>query len=220
MTSETTATIRRRCIAPPATWNAAQATSQQIPNTKNNIRKIESAINRIRYDLNWTVSTARAKESPAPGRVSRACRFHFIPHARDYPFAFARSLSDTAPNRDPVTVFVMSLLLPCGHVPMIESSGQTGERRTVTYRTRHHGPALLTPFLRRQKCNASREGDFTMKQSTKDRIKGKAHELKGAVKEKVGHATNNPNLEADGQDEKAAGKTQKKAGQVEKVMGA
>jgi uncharacterized protein YjbJ (UPF0337 family) len=58
-----------------------------------------------------------------------------------------------------------------------------------------------------------------MKESTKDQLEGKAHELKGAVKEKVGHAVNNPDLEAEGQDEKIGGKVQKKVGQVEKVAG-
>ena len=57
-----------------------------------------------------------------------------------------------------------------------------------------------------------------MKQSTKDQIEGKAHEVKGAIKEKVGKATNNPNLEAEGQDEKLGGKIQKKVGQVERVV--
>jgi uncharacterized protein YjbJ (UPF0337 family) len=57
-----------------------------------------------------------------------------------------------------------------------------------------------------------------MKDSTKDKIKGKAHEVKGAVKEKVGHATNNPKLENEGADEKVAGKIQKKVGDVEKVL--
>jgi len=31
-----------------------------------------------------------------------------------------------------------------------------------------------------------------MKESTKDEIAGKVHETKGAIKEKVGRATNNP----------------------------
>jgi uncharacterized protein YjbJ (UPF0337 family) len=57
-----------------------------------------------------------------------------------------------------------------------------------------------------------------MKDSTKDQVSGKFHELKGKAKEKIGHATNDPNLEADGQDEKVAGKVQKKIGQVEKVL--
>ena len=59
-----------------------------------------------------------------------------------------------------------------------------------------------------------------MKTSTEDKIKGTGHEVKGAVKEKIGKATNSPNLEAEGQDENVAGKIQKKTGQIEKVIGA
>jgi uncharacterized protein YjbJ (UPF0337 family) len=58
-----------------------------------------------------------------------------------------------------------------------------------------------------------------MKQSTKDTAKGKFHEVKGKVKEKVGRATNNPDLEAEGLVEKIGGKVQKKIGQVKKVLG-
>ena len=57
-----------------------------------------------------------------------------------------------------------------------------------------------------------------MKPSTKDQIKGSLHEMKGKAKEKVGQVTNNPNLAAEGQDEKIAGKIQKKVGQIEKVF--
>ncbi len=57
-----------------------------------------------------------------------------------------------------------------------------------------------------------------MKNSTKDQAEGTYHEVKGKIKEKVGHATNNPQREAEGQDEKVAGKIQKKVGQVEKVL--
>jgi len=57
-----------------------------------------------------------------------------------------------------------------------------------------------------------------MKQSTMDKARGEFHEVKGKVKEKVGRATNNPDLEAEGQGEKIAGKIQKKVGQVEKVI--
>ena len=53
-----------------------------------------------------------------------------------------------------------------------------------------------------------------MKESTKDEARGKAHK----IKEKAGQLTNNPDLEAAGQDEKTAGKVQKKVGQVEKVL--
>jgi uncharacterized protein YjbJ (UPF0337 family) len=58
-----------------------------------------------------------------------------------------------------------------------------------------------------------------MKQSTEDKAKGTFHEVKGKVKEKVGRATNDPDLEAEGQVEKIGGKVQKKIGQVEKVLG-
>lgn len=57
-----------------------------------------------------------------------------------------------------------------------------------------------------------------MKPSTKDQIEGKLHEMKGKVKEKVGQAANNPDLEGEGQSEKLAGKVQKKIGQIEKVF--
>jgi uncharacterized protein YjbJ (UPF0337 family) len=57
-----------------------------------------------------------------------------------------------------------------------------------------------------------------MKDSTKDQIEGEAHEVKGKIKETLGKATNDPNLHAEGQDEKLGGKIQKKVGQVEKVL--
>ena len=57
-----------------------------------------------------------------------------------------------------------------------------------------------------------------MRQSTKDKAKGKFHELKGKVKETVGRATHSRELEAKGKAEKIAGKVQKKIGQVEKVF--
>jgi len=58
-----------------------------------------------------------------------------------------------------------------------------------------------------------------MKQSTKDQVVGKLHEVKGKVKEKVGQVTNDSSLEAEGQVEKIGGKVQKKIGQAEKVLG-
>jgi uncharacterized protein YjbJ (UPF0337 family) len=57
-----------------------------------------------------------------------------------------------------------------------------------------------------------------MKQSSRDQSEGKLHEVKGKVKEKIGRATNNPNLEDEGTSEKVAGKVQKKVGQVERVF--
>ena len=58
-----------------------------------------------------------------------------------------------------------------------------------------------------------------MNESTKDQLQGKAHELKGAVKEAAGKVANQPELEAEGQNENLAGTIQKKIGQVEKVLG-
>ena len=58
-----------------------------------------------------------------------------------------------------------------------------------------------------------------MKQSTTDKATGEFHEVKGKVKEKIGRAMNNPDLEAEGRGEKIGGKIQKKIGQVEKVLG-
>jgi uncharacterized protein YjbJ (UPF0337 family) len=57
-----------------------------------------------------------------------------------------------------------------------------------------------------------------MKNSTKDKAQGAVHDLKGKVKEQVGRATNNPDLEGEGTDEKVGGKIQKKVGDIEKVF--
>jgi uncharacterized protein YjbJ (UPF0337 family) len=57
-----------------------------------------------------------------------------------------------------------------------------------------------------------------MKPSTKDKIKGTFHEVKGKVKEKAGQVTNNPDLKAEGKAEHTAGKVGKKVGQIEKVL--
>jgi uncharacterized protein YjbJ (UPF0337 family) len=58
-----------------------------------------------------------------------------------------------------------------------------------------------------------------MTSGSKDEIVGKIHEVKGAVKEKAGKLTSDPDLEAEGKVEKVAGTVQKKIGQVKKVLG-
>jgi uncharacterized protein YjbJ (UPF0337 family) len=58
-----------------------------------------------------------------------------------------------------------------------------------------------------------------MKPSTQDRTEGKLHEVKGKIKEQVGKATNDPNLEVSGNAEKKAGKVQKWIGRAEKAAG-
>jgi len=47
----------------------------------------------------------------------------------------------------------------------------------------------------------------------------KVHEVKGAIKEKVGQLTNDADLEGEGPGEKIDGKVQKKIVQVQKVLG-
>ncbi|EKO39874.1 MAG: hypothetical protein B193_1406 [Solidesulfovibrio magneticus str. Maddingley MBC34] len=57
-----------------------------------------------------------------------------------------------------------------------------------------------------------------MKASTKDIAQGKMHQAKGKVKEVVGAALNNRDLEIEGQDESLNGKIQEKIGHVEKII--
>jgi uncharacterized protein YjbJ (UPF0337 family) len=57
-----------------------------------------------------------------------------------------------------------------------------------------------------------------MNSSTKDKIQGKFHEVKGKVRQKAGQAAGNPDVESKGQSENIAGKVQKKIGQIEKVF--
>ncbi|MBL0224711.1 MAG: CsbD family protein [Geobacteraceae bacterium] len=58
-----------------------------------------------------------------------------------------------------------------------------------------------------------------MKDSTKDQVEGKLHEVKGAIKEIAGKLSDNPKLEGEGTGEKIAGKVQAKIGEVKKVLG-
>ena len=57
-----------------------------------------------------------------------------------------------------------------------------------------------------------------MKDSTKDKVEGAVHDAKGTIKEKVGHATNNPQLEDEGTAERINGVVEKKVGDVKKVF--
>jgi len=58
-----------------------------------------------------------------------------------------------------------------------------------------------------------------MKSSTQDQAEGKFHIIKGRIKEVAGDLSDNPELEAEGTDEKIAGIVQEKIGQVKKVLG-
>jgi uncharacterized protein YjbJ (UPF0337 family) len=66
----------------------------------------------------------------------------------------------------------------------------------------------------------SRERRKSIRQSTKDKSKGKFHEVKGKLKEKVGRAANKPNPEVKGQHERIGGRIPKKIGEGEETLGA
>jgi len=55
-------------------------------------------------------------------------------------------------------------------------------------------------------------GGNKLKPSTENEITGKVHEVKGAIKEKVGQLTNDPDLDGEDTGEKIDGKVQKKIG--------
>jgi len=60
---------------------------------------------------------------------------------------------------------------------------------------------------------------MSMKRSTKAKARGKFLEVKGKLKAKLGRATRNTHLEAEGAGETLGGKLQKKIGQMEKAVG-
>jgi len=57
-----------------------------------------------------------------------------------------------------------------------------------------------------------------MKSGTQDKVEGKLHQVKGAIKEAVGKATDNQDLEIEGKIENLDGKVQEKVGQIKKVV--
>jgi uncharacterized protein YjbJ (UPF0337 family) len=59
----------------------------------------------------------------------------------------------------------------------------------------------------------------TMKSGTRDEAEGKWHQIKGKIKEVAGKLNDDPELEAEGTNEKIAGNVQEKVGQVKKVVG-
>ena len=52
-----------------------------------------------------------------------------------------------------------------------------------------------------------------------DEVKGKLRRAKGTVKEKVGRATNDPDMVQESKDDKAAGRTQKTFGKARRKVG-
>ena len=58
-----------------------------------------------------------------------------------------------------------------------------------------------------------------MKSSTKDKMEGKFHKVKGRFKEIAGELSDNPKLEAKGTYERIGGIVQEKIGQVNRGLG-
>ena len=58
-----------------------------------------------------------------------------------------------------------------------------------------------------------------MSDSTKNKLKGTAHQIKGAIKENIGRVIGKPEMEIEGKAENITGKIQKKVGEVQKVIG-
>ena len=53
----------------------------------------------------------------------------------------------------------------------------------------------------------------------RDEIKGKAEKAKGYIKEETGEAINDPELEAEGRDERASGKLREGFGKAKRKVG-
>jgi uncharacterized protein YjbJ (UPF0337 family) len=58
-----------------------------------------------------------------------------------------------------------------------------------------------------------------MSMPNKDEVKGKFRKAKGTVKEKVGRATNDPDMVQESEDDKAAGRTQETFGKARRKVG-
>ena len=57
-----------------------------------------------------------------------------------------------------------------------------------------------------------------MKSSIQDTAEGKLHQVKGKIKEVVGIAVKNRDLETEGKVENLGGKVQEKIGQIKKII--
>jgi len=58
-----------------------------------------------------------------------------------------------------------------------------------------------------------------MKSSSRDKVEGTFHEMKGTVRKVAGKLSDNPKLQVGGVVEKLSGSAQVKIGQIKKVLG-
>jgi uncharacterized protein YjbJ (UPF0337 family) len=82
----------------------------------------------------------------------------------------------------------------------------------IAIMVRQFTPTALASF----RCDIEQKEH--MKTSTKARAQGRARELEGKLKEKVGRATGNPRTESRGRVERMAGKLERKVGEQIRVL--
>jgi uncharacterized protein YjbJ (UPF0337 family) len=58
-----------------------------------------------------------------------------------------------------------------------------------------------------------------IRRSTKERAKGRAQEVKGSAKEKIGTKMGRPDIQDRGTAERVQGKVQRKVGEIRRVFG-
>jgi uncharacterized protein YjbJ (UPF0337 family) len=96
-------------------------------------------------------------------------------------------------------------------VPEVVNSAQTSERREIKK------VAALKMILNATNLRiAGAKGNMT--NSTRDKLKGSFHEVRGTIKEAAGKVTSDPKLKAEGKAEKKAGKVQQRIGDAKEVV--
>jgi uncharacterized protein YjbJ (UPF0337 family) len=84
---------------------------------------------------------------------------------------------------------------------------------------RSFSPSLAAGLQRSRNLSPAEARFVYMKSSTKDKIKGRATQAKGVIKEKVGGATGNREMQDRGTGAKVAGTVRNTVGDVKKVFG-
>src|SRR5262249_42595257 len=109
-----------------------------------------------------------------------------------------------------MTILRMSGLLRV--VPGFSMRDSQGTRRVLGSQLEKHCMRSLAPRLQVRRRRRRRSA------MNKDEMKGKVEQAKGYVKEKVGQATDNPDLEAEGAADRAAGKGQEAVGKARRKV--
>jgi uncharacterized protein YjbJ (UPF0337 family) len=97
-------------------------------------------------------------------------------------------------------------------IPEMFNSAQTSEGHEI------YKIGSPSKGLRRALIRTLRGPRRNMKTSTKDRIEGGFHEVKGTLKEEVGKITKDRSLKAEGKAEKKVGKVQQRIGHAKETV--